>query len=135
VHANLGSFLQNFSLHPTKRNYILLNPYLTHSLSKLLKTVHLLLSATDHQKPHRSTEHCQQHHFTMNFKTNNYVSDDKNATEQQKIDSSAPKMIEPLTIVPPTKPKKKTTSKSTSRKKNTGKKGESKVAMPMSDLC
>jgi hypothetical protein len=43
-------------------------------------------------------------------------------------------MVEHRTLVLPIKPKKKTTSKSTSRKKNTVKKGESKVAMSMSDL-
>jgi len=43
-------------------------------------------------------------------------------------------MIEPLTAVPPMKPKKKTASKSTSKKKKAVKKGESKVALSMSDL-
>jgi len=43
-------------------------------------------------------------------------------------------MIEPLTVVPPTKPKKKTASKSTSRKKKPVEKSESKVAMSMDDL-
>ena len=43
-------------------------------------------------------------------------------------------MVEPLTIVPPSKPNKKTDVKSTSRKKKTVKKGESKVALSMTDL-
>jgi len=70
----------------------------------------------------------------MKFKTNSSVTNEKNTTEQQKTESSAPKMIEPLTTVPPMKPKKKTTSKSTTKKKKVVKKGESKVALSMSNL-
>jgi len=54
--------------------------------------------------------------------------------DQQNADSSVPKMIEPLTTVLPTKPKNKSTSKSTNKKKKPLKKGESKVALSMSDL-
>lgn len=70
----------------------------------------------------------------MKLKNNTSVFDEKNTTEQQKTDSSAPKVIEPLTVVPPTKPKKKTASKLTSKKKKTVKKGDSKVALSLSDL-
>jgi len=43
-------------------------------------------------------------------------------------------MIEPLNVVPPTKPKKKTAFKSTTKKKRTVKNDESKVALSMTDL-
>jgi len=70
----------------------------------------------------------------MKFKTNASVSNEKSIIEQQKPDSSAPNIIEPLTTIPPMKPKKKAVSKSTSKKKKAVKKGESKVALSMSDL-
>jgi len=45
-------------------------------------------------------------------------------------------MIEPITTVPPTKPKKKTSTKSAIKKKkpSKSKKGESKVSFTMNDL-
>jgi len=70
----------------------------------------------------------------MKFKTNTSVSNDKNTSKQQKSDSSTPKAVEPLTIVPPSKPNKRTNVKTTSRKKKIVKKGESKVALSMTDL-
>jgi len=70
----------------------------------------------------------------MKFKINAPVTNDKSTTEQQKPDSSALKLIEPLTTLPPMKPKKKAVSKSASKKKKVVKRGESKVALSMSDL-
>jgi len=134
VHANSGNFVLIISLHSTNRNHITLTPNLTLTFSKLPKTAHIPISATDHHHPliHLS-EHYHQHLAIMKFKTDIPVSD-KNTSDQHLTDSSAPKIVEPLTIVPPTKPKKKTTSKSTSRKKKNVKRGESKVALSMSDM-
>jgi hypothetical protein len=134
VHANSSNLVQINSLHPTNRNHITLNPYHTLSLSKLLKTVHFIFSATDLQKLHPYIKHCHQDHFIMKFKTNTSVSTEKKTTEQREIVSSAPKMVKPLSVVPPSKPNKKNAVKPSSRKKKTVKKGESKVALSMSDF-
>jgi len=58
------------------------------------------------------------------------------ASEPQETNSSIPKMIEPISLVPPSKPKKKTPIKSASKKKkpSKSKKGESKTVLSMDDL-
>jgi len=123
-----------FSLHSTNHNHSIPNPRLTLSLFEPLKTVRLLSSTSDHQNSHLVIYFRQLLHSAMKFKTNAPVTNVKSTIEQQKFDSFAPKLIEPLTTVPPMKPKKKVVSKSTSKKKKAVKRGESKVALSMSDM-
>jgi hypothetical protein len=70
----------------------------------------------------------------MKFKNDTSVSSEKKDAAQRETSSSAPKMVKPLSNVPPPKPMKKTAEKSSSKKKKTAKKGESKVALTMTDL-
>jgi len=70
----------------------------------------------------------------MKFKNNSTGSSDKNFTKPQKTESPTPKRFEPLATIPPSKSNKKVVVKSTSKKKKTIKKGESKVALSMTDL-
>jgi len=58
------------------------------------------------------------------------------SSEPQETNTSIPKMIEPISLVLPSKPKRKTLIKSASKKKKTSKskKGESKTALSMADL-
>jgi len=58
------------------------------------------------------------------------------SSEPQETNTTIPKMIEPISSVPPSKRKRKTPIKSASKKKNTSKskKGESKTSLSMSDL-
>jgi len=127
-------FFQIFSLHSTNHNHSTPTLRLTLSLFEPLKTVRLLSPTFDHQNSHLVIYFRQLLHYAMKFKTNAPVTNEKSTTEQQKPDSSAPKLIEPLTTVPPMKPKKKVVSKSTSKKKKAIKRGESMVALSMSDL-
>jgi len=119
VHANLGKLpFQIFFLHSTTHIHSNPNPSNSLLLSEPLKTFRLLFPETDHQKTHL-------HPFAMKFKTNSSVASKKNTADHQKTESSAPKMVEPLTTVPPMKRKKKTASKSTyQKKKKTVKEGE-----------
>jgi len=52
----------------------------------------------------------------MSSKSNTHLSEEKVVTEPQETGSSVLKMIEPITTVPPTKPKRKTASKSAAKK-------------------
>jgi len=70
----------------------------------------------------------------MKFISDIYASKIKTTHDQKNTNSSVSKMIESLTTVPPTKPNKKTASESAARKKKPSKKGESKVALSMTDL-
>jgi hypothetical protein len=70
----------------------------------------------------------------MKFKNDPSVSSEKKTVEHQESSSSAPKMVKPLNVVPPAKPIRKPAAKSSSKKKKSTKKGESKVALTMSDL-
>lgn len=68
----------------------------------------------------------QQHHFTIKFKTDTHDLEDKNITEQQRVDSCTPKMVKPLTIVPSIDSKKKIVSMSSTKKRKPVKKGNLK---------
>jgi len=72
----------------------------------------------------------------MSTKTNPHATEEKLVSEPHEISSSIPKMVEPIRVVPPTKPKGKTSTKSTGKKKKPSKlkKGESKVPLTMVDL-
>ena len=139
VHANSGNFLQILTQLPTKHNHLTLTPNHIISLSLSLslnfpKPVRIHILVTKHYHLLSFTEHYQQCQCIMKFKSDIHASEEKNSTEQQNIDTSIPKMIEPLNVVPPTKPKKKTAFKSTTKKKRTVKNDESKVALSMTDL-
>ena len=65
----------------------------------------------------------------MKFKTDISVSEEKNSTDQQGLDTSIPKMVVPITTVSSPKSKKTTTTKSPKTKR-----GESKAPLSMADL-
>jgi len=72
----------------------------------------------------------------MSSNSNPHASEENVVTEPQETISSVPKMVKPITTVPPTKPKKKASSKSAIKKKkpSKSKKGESTVPLTMNDL-
>ena len=72
----------------------------------------------------------------MSTKSNPHAFEENLVAEPQETDSSTPKLVEPITIVPPTKPKRKTSTKSAAKKMrhSKSKKGESKVPLTMGDL-
>jgi len=70
----------------------------------------------------------------MKFKINTTVIDDKNTTDNKKLIHLLQRSLTPSLLFLPRNLKRKTASKSTSRKKKTVKKSESKVALSMSDL-
>jgi len=72
----------------------------------------------------------------MSSNSNSHASEENVVTEPQGTISSVPKMVKPITTVPPTKPKKKASSKSAIKKKkpSKSKKGESKVPLTINDL-
>jgi hypothetical protein len=134
VHVISGNLFQIFSQLPTKRNHLTLTSIHSLSLSKSPEIVCILLSITKLHHHLSFPEHYQQHLLTMKFKTYISTSEIKTTPDQQKTDPSVPKVIEPFSIVPPTKPKNENTPKSAAKKKKSSKKGESKVALDMTDL-
>ena len=134
MYAISRNLFQIFSQVPTACNHLTLTPIHSLYLSKPPKTVCILPSITKHYHLLSFPEHYQQHLLTMKFKSDISTSETKITSDQQNTDSSIPKMIEPLTTIPPTKPKKKNAPKSAAKKKKSSKKGESKVALDMTDL-
>jgi len=126
VHVKSGSIFQIF----TKHNHLTLSSTPT----KLGKTVCIHLPITKLQLLLLISELYRQHHSTMKFKTDIPDLEDMNIPEQQNKDFCAPKMIKPLTMVPPTDSKRKTVSKYTAKKRKPVKKGKSKEVLSMTDI-
>jgi len=116
VHVNSGSFFQTLIQLPSQHNHMSLTPIHVPSLSELPKTVHIHTLAMKH--PHLPLFTKQyQHHITMKFKKNIFVSEEKNSSDQPGPESSIHKMVEPITVVPSPKFKKAILTKSISKKK------------------
>jgi len=109
--------LQIFPQLPTTRHTF--SPTLIHSFtfSKLTNTVCILSITSKHQLLHFIIKHHRKHSFIMSSKSNTHVSEENAVTEPQETNTFIPKMIEPITTVPPTKPKNKTSTKSVAKKK------------------
>jgi hypothetical protein len=70
----------------------------------------------------------------MSSKSNIHASEETIVSEPQEIGSYVHKMIEPITTVPPTKPKRKPSSTTKKKKPSKSKKGDSKIPLTMTDL-
>jgi len=133
AHVISGNLFQIFSQLPATRNHHTLTPNHSLSLSNSPETVCIFLSTTKLHHLLPFPKHYQQHLFTMKSKSDISASETKTTSNQQNADPFVPKRIEPISTIPPTKPKKKNTSKSAAKKKKFSKKGESKVALDMTD--
>jgi hypothetical protein len=137
-HTYLGSFSLINIHNSTNRNHITqITPNPCHSFL-FLKPLEIVLSfPSSNDLPNFLlflSVRFQNRHFAMKFKNDASVSSEKKDAAQRETGSSAPKMVKPLSTIPPPKPMKKTAEKSSSKKKRTAKKGESKVALTMTDL-
>jgi len=94
---------QIFQQLPTTRNNLSLTLIHTSTFSKIPNTVRILSFVSKH--------HCllfaTKHHFIMSSKSNTHAFEENVVAEPQESGSSVPKMMEPITMVPPLNRKRK----------------------------